>query len=652
MALQKLVFKPGVNRDQTDYAGEGGWYSCDRIRFLSGFPQKLGGWVRYSVSAYLGVCRTMFNWLAGPGYNYLALGTSSKIYVESGGTLNDITPIRATFAAGTVSFTTNTTNPTSVLVTTTTVHGAATGDYVVFSGAVAVGGVPAASLNNVQFEITVVNTTTFTITVSPGATSVGTLSVGIIGYFYIATGFGTASSGVGWGAPPWGGFGTTPTTGWGIAATTAISVSLRYVYFATRYNSTTNFTDLLFNVRNGPIYYWAVNTSFQVAPAASPTNAIALTGTSVPAQVGQILYDTNAGILMAFGATAYGAGSTTFDPLLVRWASQDDYTNWDPAAPYTSTAGFLKLQTGSTILRAIPNLNETLVFTESSVTSVQFVGGLDVFAQKLISSEASLIGPNAICVRNNTYYWMGTDKFQIYNGRVETIPCTLRQHVFEDINFSQAEQFLAASNERFFEVWWFYCSANSTVIDKYVVFNYAEDIWYYGTCTDVTNPSMDLSRTAWSDSPLRQYPQGASGASNYIFDHERGCDADTAVMNSYIQSNYTDIQDGDQFMLLRRVIPDVSFAQSTTTSSQPYVNMGVGVTNFPGAAPMTLNQEGEPFSDSVTRTSTAVLDQYTTQVFIRGRGRQMAFRINSDSLGVNWQLGAVRIDVRPDGRRG
>lgn len=743
MPLKKLVFKTGVNRDQTAYAGEGGWYSCNRIRFLSGFPQKIGGWAKASLTSYLGTCRTLFNWIPTPGYNYLALGTSSKIYIDNGGTLNDITPIRATFAAGTVSFTTAVSS-TTVLVTTTTAHGGATGDYVVFSGSTDANGIPATSLNNVQFSITVVSPTTFNITANTAATSAGAGGgAAIVGYFYIATGFSTAASGTGWGAPVWGGgatalpgtlsvstggqftlgtatsglvvgqyvyisgtntgtgsitgytngvpqtyrisvtngtstFTLTTTsgaaltttagsltglsvnvasstgTGWGIASNTAVSVPLQYVYFASRYNAATNRTNLLFNIRNGKIYQWAVDTAFQVAPTTSPTNATALTGTSVPTQVGQILYDTYSGILMAFGATSYGAYAN-FDPLLVRWASQDDYTNWDPATPYTSTAGFLKLQTGSNILRAYSNLGEIIAFTESSLTAVTFVGGLDVFGQKLVSADVSVIGPNAISLKNNVYYWMGTDKFYLYNGRVETIPCTLRQHVFENINLAQAEQVVACSNERFFEVWWFYCSASSDTIDRYVIYNYAEECWYYGTCTDSTVPGLDLSRTAWSDSPLRQYPQAAGGASNYLYSQEYGVNADGVAMTSYIQSADVDIDDGDNFMLIRRIIPDVSFTGSTpvtgTPPNAPSVNMGFQLKTFPGSQPMVSNAEGQDFYDTAYSTN-VTYDIYTEQLFVRGRGRQIQFYISSTALDVNWQLGAVRIDMRPDGRRG
>jgi len=653
MPLKKLIFKPGVNRDQTNYAGEGGWWESNKIRFLSGFPQKLGGWAKASVTSYLGVCRSLFNWIPAAGYNFLALGTSSKIYVESGGTLHDITPLRATYTGASVPQDTDNCFTTALGSTTVTVtinsHGAVDGDYVVFSGATAVGGVPATSLNDVQFLISNVTANTFTITVDTAATSAATGGgTGITAFFYIPSGFSTAASGVGWGAPPWGGFGTTPTTGWGIASATAVSIPIRIVYFASRYNVTADETDLLFNIRNGAIYYWDTDTSFAVAPAVTPTNAIALTGTSIPDQVGQILFDPKSGILMAFGATAYGGGSATYDPLLVRWASQDNYTNWDRATPVTSTAGFLTIQTGSNILRAVANLDETLVFTEQSVTSVQFVGGTDVFSQKLISNEISLIGPNAVISKNNVFYWMGTDKFLSYNGRVEPLPCTLRQHVFENINWAQTEQFFAASNERFYEVWWFYCSATSNTIDKYVIFNYAEDIWYYGDCTD------SMSRTAWSDSPLRQYPQAASEDDSYLYSHEYGTDAGELPMTSYITSNNVDLDpDGNKFMLVRRLIPDVSFVGSATGST-PSVDFTLSPRNFPGAAYMTTNAEGQDFSRTVTRSSgtTVSVEQYTEQVFIRARARQIGVSIGSSELGVNWQLGAPRLDMREDGTRG
>lgn len=663
MPLTKLVFKPGVNRDQTNYAGEGGWWESNKIRFLSGFPQKIGGWAKASVTSYLGVCRSLFNWLPAAGYNFLALGTSSKIYVESGGSLHDITPLRATYTGASAPQDTDNCFTTAVGSTTVTVtintHDAEDGDYVIFSGATAVGGVPAASLNDVQFLVSNTTANTFTITVDTAATSAATGGgTGITAFFYIHSGFATSASGVGWGAPPWGGFGTVPTTGWGIAAATAISTPIRLVYFASRYDVTTDKTDLLFNIRSGAIYYWVTDTSFAVAPAASPTNAILMSSiagaNSVPDQVGQILYDPQSGILLAFGATPYGGGSTTFDPLLVRWASQNDYLDWNPASSELSTAGFLKLQTGSDILRAIPNLDETLVFTERSISSVKFVGGVDVFNQTLISSSVSLIGPNAVISKNNVLYWMGTDKFFSYNGRVETIPCTLRQHVFENINWSQSEQFFAASNERFFEIWWFYCSANSDTIDKYVIYNYAEGeqgIWYYGDCTD------GLTRTAWSDSPLRQYPQGASGDDNYLYNHEYGTDAGELPMTAYITSNNFDLEpDGDKFMLVRRLIPDVSFLGSNTAAGvSPTVDFTLYPRNFPGAAYMTANAEGQDFSRTVTQSSgsTVTVEQYTNQVFVRARARQMGISIESSGvLGVNWQLGAPRLDMREDGKRG
>jgi hypothetical protein len=653
MPLKKLIFKPGVNRDQTNYTGEGGWWECNKVRFISGYPLKLGGWLKYSVTAYLGVCRTLFNWLASPNLNYLALGTSSKIYIDNGGTLNDITPLRATYTgASSPQDTDNCLTPSAgsnIVTVNINTHGAVTGDYMTFAGVAAIGSIPATSFNGVQFYVTVVNANQFTITVDTlASTSSPAGGTGITAYFYIPSGNAVASGGTGWGAPPWGGSGTSPTTGWGIASATTISNPLRYVYFASRYDGSTNYTDLLFNIRNGSIYKWSVSPGFPFPSG----NAVALSGTQVPQQVGQILYDTYSGILMAFGATPYGAGSPyTIEPLLVRWASQDDYTNWDPATPASSTAGFLTIQTGSNILRAVSNLGEILVFTERSVTSVTFTGSSDVFSQKLISSDMSLIGTNAVVVVNNVYYWMGTDKFFMYNGRVETIPCTLLQHVFNNINFAQGGQVVGGSIERFFEVWWFYCSSGATVVDKYVVYNYDENIWYYGDCTE------GMSRTAWSDSPLRQYPQGASGDDNYLYNHEQGVDADTLPMTSYITSNNFDLDpDGQKFMLVRRLIPDVSFAGSTTAAGvSPTVDFTLYPRNFPGSAYMTSNAEGEDFSRAVTQApgSTVAVEQYTDQVYVRARARQMGVSIGSSGvLGVSWQLGSPRIDVREDGTRG
>lgn len=642
MPLKKLIFKPGVNRDQTNYANEGGWYACDKIRFLSGYPQKLGGWVKHTVSAYNGVCRALFTWAGTTSsgtitYNVMAVGTNTKIYIDSGGTLNDITPLRITYTHSTVPTTDNcisTASGSKLVTVTITAHGASAGDFVTLSGVVGpIGGVPQADFNKEFQIVTVPTANTFTITVATTATSTvsGSGGTAITAAFQIPVGPATTTVGYGWGVSPWGG-----PPGWGLAATTPLSTFTRLIYFDKR------FSDLVFNIRYDSIYYWEFDPSYT-------TRAVLLSSkvgaTDVPTKVTQVMFDDTSNILLAFGCTAYSTGN--YDPLLIRWASQDNYLNWTPSDdPGISTAGYIRIQSGSAIQQAVSNYGETLVFTESSITSMQYTGAPDsIFAQKLISSDISLMGPRCVIAINNVLYWMGTDRFFTYTGRVEALPCTLRQHVFENINLMQADQFFAASNERFNEVWWFYCSANSTTIDKYIIYNYLENIWYYGSCDN------GLTRTAWIDSPLRTYPQAASADDNYIYNQEQGIDAGESPMVSYILASDIDLpeNDGDHFMLVRRIIPDVSFTSSTATN--PTLDMTLYPRNFPGSAVMTTNQEGQDFDRPVVAVTSSI-DQYTEQVFVRARARQIGFQISSSDLGVNWQLGAPRIDIRPDGLRG
>jgi len=730
MPLKQFKFTPGINRDQTNYANEGGWWAADKVRFLSGYPQKLGGWVRYTTTIYRGVCRAMYNWAVQGGYNLLALGTNSKVYVESGGTLHDITPIRQTFGPGEANncFTTlNFPSTPKIVLVTITNHGAGVGDFVTFSGVVGpIGGVPQSDFNK-EFEVLTVPTgNTFTIAVTTDATS--TVTGGgteITAAFQLSSGYGTAVGGYGWGAPPWGG-NSTPPTGWGIAGYTPIYRQIRLQYFD-------NFNrDLIYNIRGGDIYYWefdpnleersvllssktvpyvpAVNnviqnavevyaygdvgTVFVRAQGASPpaypravvgfgevgtvvtsgtttivsgVNTSATIGTvvvvavsaalSVPRKVTQILTDDANNFVLAFGCTPFGDENGDANPLLIRWCSQGDVLNWAPNVDIgISTAGYLEIQSGSGIVQAVQNYGEILVFTSSSLTSIQFVGpaspvygssSVATYTQKLVSADISVIGPRAILANNNILYWMGVDKFYIYNGRVETLPCTLRQHVFDNINYAQTDQITCGANQKYNEIWWFYCSASSFEIDSYVIFNYVENIWYYGTCSD------NMVRTAWLDSSLRQYPQAAGGLDSYIYNHEIGHDADDLPFTSYIESSNVDVEDGDQFVLLRRIIPDVTFDGSTPAPGvNPSVDFTVMSRNFPGSNYADTNAEGQEPSRAIVRTTTVPVEQYTHQVFVRVRSRQMALRIESSAiLGVSWQLGNPRFDLRLDGRR-
>ena len=618
--LQRLQFKPGVNRDQTNYAGEGGFYECDKIRFRSGFPQKIGGWLRYGLFTLIGVCRQMYNYISFNSDNIMSYGTSKKLYLEVGGNLVNITPLRPsspTFTTPTTDNCIDTVNGSTIVTISFTGAAPIAGNYVQISGATAVGGVPAAELNANHEILTVPTTDTFTIQVTTAATSTvtGGGGTGITVSFEITVGAEVTSYGYGWGASPWGG-GTF--TGWGGGAVTPVTVFQRD-WFMDNFDS-----DLIANIRNGPIYIWEYTASFN-------TRAVllsSLTGASdVPDEAMQILISQNDKHLLAFGATPYGGGS--FDPLLIRWASQNQPTVWTPLP--TNSAGFLRVSRGSRIVRALPTRQEVLVWTDSHLYSLQFTGTTDVFALQEMADNISIMSPRACISANNVTYWMGQDKFYAYSGRVETLPCTLRNYVFQDFNYDQSDQVVCGTNEQWHEIWWMYPSANAQTNDRYVIYNYLEQIWYYGT----------IARTAWLDSPLRKYPQGVGGY--YVYNHEQGVNDDILPMTSFITSNDFDIGDGENLLLIKRIIPDINFDGST--AANPQVLLTMRPRNFPGSNYMDNN---EP---SVTRTSTVPIEQYTNQVFLRARARQMGFKILSQDLGVQWQLGAPRLDGRSDGKR-
>ena len=614
--LQRITFKPGVNRDQTNYAGEGGFFECDKIRFRSGFPQKLGGWLRYGTFTLAGICRQMYNYITSFSDNIMCLGTSQKAYLEVGGNLIDITPIRATFSTPDTDNCFATTTGSTTVTVTIIDHGAIDGDFVTFSGVVGpVNGIPDSELN-AEFQITFVDQDDFTITVSTPATSTGTGGGSTIDAdFQINIGTPTGAYGYGWGAGVW------SRGGWGSGTLTPLYTPQRDWWFDNFDN------DAVMNIRLGPIYYWEYDGTFV-------SRAVLLSSiggaSAVPVQVMQILVSQNDKHLLAFGAVPFGSTSISdFDPLLIRWADQDNPLNWTPSP--TNSAGFIRVSRGSRIIRALPTRQETLVFTDSHLYSLQFTGTTDVFALQEMADNISIMSPRACTSANNVTYWMGTDKFYAYSGRVETLPCTLRNHVFQNFNYDQAEQVVSGTNEGWQEIWWFYPTANSNVNNAYVVYNYLEKIWHYGS----------IERTAWLDTPLREYPQAVGG--NYVYDHERGVDDDVLPMTSFVTTNDFDVGDGENFLLIRRIIPDVDFTGSTAAA--PQVLMTMRPRNFPGANYSGTNQP------DVIRTATVPIEQFTEQVFIRARARQMGFKIQSTDLGVQWQLGAPRLDGRADGKR-
>jgi hypothetical protein len=630
MPFQKLQFKPGINRDQTNYSNEGGWYECDKIRFRSGYPEKIGGWLKATSEYMLGFCRQMFGWITSYNDNFLACGTNEKVYIEVGGYFYDITPLRPTDPVLTTPVTDNsitTTNGSGVVTIIAVGSDADVGNYIDISGAAAVGGIPAATLNATHKVDTVINVNAFTFTVGVNATSSTTGGgTGINISFEIDAGYGTTTQGYGWGTGVWGG-----DFGWGLSSPDPVFLPQQDWWFDQFDN------DLVMNIRNGPIYYWERGTN-ATPDVALATRAILLEdlagAADVPDSAMQILVSQNDKHLLAFGCQPYAGAAGDFDPLLIRWASQDDPGLWTPAI--TNSAGFIRVSRGSLIVRAIPTKQEILVFTEATLSSLQFTGTSDVFALQEIGDNLSIIGPRAVTIVNNMTFWMGHDKFYVYTGRVETLPCTLRNFVFNDINFDQSDQVICGTNEGWNEVWWMYPSANSNVNNRYVIFNHLERIWYYG----------NIERNAWLDSPLRDFPQAsytdATLERSYLLNHEDGTNDDGVALAAYIQSSDFDIAEGDQLMLTRRVIPDINFEGSS--ASNPEANFIIRPRNFPGGAYQSN-------ASNTQRVIQTVVNQYTNEVFMRARARQVALRVESAGLDTQWQLGSPRLDLRPDGRR-
>jgi len=622
MPLQKILFKSGVNRERTSYSNEGGWYECDKVRFRQGLPEKIGGWQRISSTTYLGVCRSLWNWVTLGSINLLGVGTNLKFYLEEGGAYNDITPIRETTAAGDVTFAA--TNGSNVITVADNGHGATNGDFVTFSGAVSLGGNITADVLNQEYQVdALLDANSFTIiaTATANASDTGNGGSSTVGAYQIHVGAAYAIPLAGWGAGTWGG----GVWGTGLVSTEAI-----------RLWSQTNFgEDLIFGPRGGGMYYWD-------ATAGVDTRAVPLQNlagaSDVPIVQNVIEISDISRFVFAFGANEIA--SATINPMLVRWSDQENPANWTPAA--TNQAGSIVLSRGTRIVAAKQSRQEVLVWTDSAVYSMQYVGAPAVWAAQLVGENISIAGQNAVGYANGVAYWMGKDKFYKYDGRTQPLASDLRRHVFSDFNTQQYDQVFAGTNESFHEVWWFYCSTNQTDVDKYVVYNYMENTWYYG----------NLSRTAWLDSGLRNFPLAATYSYNLV-NHEVGTDnneTDTTLpIAASISSSQFDLDDGHQFAFIWRVLPDITFTGSTATAPVatmtllPLANSGSGY-NDP------LSQGGIS-SANITRSAVLPIEQYTGQLNTRIRGRQLAVKIESTALGVSWQLGTPRIDMRPDGRR-
>ena len=726
MPLQKLQFRPGINREGTDYSNEGGYYDCDKVRFRSGFPEKLGGWTRLSNNTFLGLARALWNWVLLNGSNFLGVGTNKKYYIEFGGVYYDITPVvfssspdldncftitngsnvvtvvdaqyqpnvgdfvtfvgantistsnvtdlilndefeiaslvnstaytitvsvtananatgggntvvasyqqpigLNTFTAGTgwgagpwpvsgvITVLTNpfdTVNTSNVVTVTHTGHGLSNGNAVIFSGAVATGGIPSVLLNTL-FYPTVANANAYTVTVQTNATA------------DVTGGGGTVTV-----------FAETGSHGWGEAFTSGIGQQLRLW-------TNDNFgQDLVFAPRGSSVFYWEASTGLATRGQllSELSTAEGFDGTRVPTATLQVLASAIQRFVICFGANPYDpvTASTTFDPMLVRWSDQENPYEWVPEV--TNQSGEFRLSSGSFIMCARATRQEILVWSDSAIYSMQYLGPPYVWGFQILQDNISIMSPNAAITINNVTYWMGVDKFFVYSGRVETLPCSLWQYVFNDININQSFQVFSGSNERYSEIWWFYCSQNSNDIDKYIIYNYLERVWYYGT----------MERTAWLDSGLRQFPMAADYNSRILF-HESAVDdvsGEAPVpIESYVQSSDFDIGDGHNFGFVWRILPDINFTGSIVNN--PHVTMTVRPRANSGASYGAANNPEVISADNYSGGARYDVQQFTGQVYTRLRGRQLAFRIESTTLGVSWQLGSPRIDIRNDGRR-
>ncbi len=611
MPLKKLQLKSGINRENTRYTSEGGWYDCDKIRFRQGTPEKIGGWQRISSTTFLGVCRSLWNWVTLGSQNLIGVGTNLKFYIENGGAYNDITPLR-----GTVTLTNpfETTSGSPIVEVTDANGGYTDGDFVTFSGASAVGGLTL----NAEYQLTETTTANvYTIDAGTNASSSATGGGTVTAAYQINVGPAFVVPLVGWGASSWGS-GT-----WGIGATSTDSI---------RIWSQANFgEDLIFGPRDGGIYIWDATNGLT-------TRAAPLTGTEVPTSQKLILVSDINRFVFCLGTNEIF--SPTINPMLVRWSDQEDATNWSPAA--TNQAGDLILSNGTQIVAAKQSRQEVLVWTDSALYALQYVGAPAVWTAQLVGENISIASQNAVAYANGLAYWMGRDKFYMYDGRTQPLQCDLRKFIFNDFNEEQYEQTFAGTNESYHEIWWWYCSSDSNVSDRYVVYNYLEQVWYYGT----------MSRTAWLDSGLRNYPLAATYSNNLV-NHEQGVDdnetATTAAIPAYVSSAQFDLEDGHQFAFIWRVLPDITFdgseigSPSATMTLLPLQNSGSGY-NSPASV-------GGSNSAGITRTATVPVEQFTGQVYTRVRGRQLAIKVESSEIGVAWQLGSPRLDMRSDGRR-
>ena len=623
MPLTKLQFRPGINREITAYSNEGGWVDCDKVRFRFGYPEKIGGWEKYGNNSYVGSARALHNWIALDGSNYLGVGTHLKYYIEEGQTFSDITPIRATTAAGDVTF--SATDGSTTVTVSDTAHGCQEFDFVTFSGAVSLGGVVTADVLNQEYQVTrIIDADSYEIELAAAANASDTGNGGasVVGTYQINVGLDTSVGGTGWGAGTWG------RDGWGEAASGGLTTVNEI-----RLWSHDNFgEDLIINPRDSAIYYWDKSSGLATRAVEIGT----LGGASqTPVIAKQVMVSDQDRHVLAFGCNPQG--SATQDPLLIRFSDQESITEWNATA--TTTAGDLRLGSGSTFVQALETKREILVWTDTSLSSLRYIGPPFTFGLQQLSSNITIMGPNAAVATEDFVFWMGIDNFYIYAGQTQQLPCPVKDKVFLDFNLNQTDKVYAGINSEFGEVIWLYPSDTNAVAnggdgqnDRYVIYNYNEKVWYYGSIT----------RSAWLDRGTRSFPIAAGGG--YLYNHELGFDDDGVAMDSFIESAPIDIGDGDKFVYVRRIIPDLTFNGSTNLSS-PQATFTLKTRDFPG----------QSFSDdstgTVTRTASSPVENFTNQLYMRARGRSFAMKVESEALGARWKLGSPRIDIREDGKR-
>jgi len=626
MPLTKLKFRPGINRDVTSYSNEGGWVNGDKIRFRMGFPEKIGGWEKYSEQTYQGTARALHNWLGLDGSDFLGVGTHLKYYVEEGGAFYDITPIRATTTNGIVFA--KKANGSTTITATDSSHGASLGDFVTIAGAASLGGAVTAAVLNAEHQITSVptaNTFTFEVTSAANSSDSGNGGSGGDAVYQISVGLDTQIGGTGWGAGVWG-RGT-----WNSGADLTTVGALRLW-------SHDNFgEDLLINPRNGAIYFW--DKSNGLTTRAIELSTAATDTINVPTLVTQVMVSDTDRHIIAFGCDGLFSSGVQ-DPLLIRFADQESLTDWTPTA--TNTAGDLRIGSGSKFVKAIQTKREIVIWTDSSLHSMRFIGPPFTFGITPIASNITIAGPNAAVAIEDIIVWMGKNCFYIYDGRVKQIPCTVKEEVFFNLNNAQLDKIYAGVNAEFGEVIWLYPSDTNSVVnggngqnDKYVIYNYNEQLWYYGT----------INRDAWLDRGLRDFP--IATGSNYVYNHEKGYDDDGSALISSIESSQIDIGDGDRFAFVSQLIPDLTFNGSD--ADNPSVNITVEGRNFPGGD--YLQSDTSAVTRTAVSTSTVPFEQWTNKADIRVRGRAFNLSVSSSDSGVRWRLGSPRVQARPDGRR-